>query len=249
MAPGASRRAGTMRSPQLISTSSASTLSDGRPRALQWNLHQLALALRVVADADSLIPALKSYPERYEAALSHAMLVRLGLQPQGREEDAELTAKWEAALAGSEIEPDRAFFDWRGGKQRGDHPAYAAPAFAPFREAAASYEPAPGALDHPYWSDKEALLDAHRRDGSALGADRRGRRLAAADAQGAGRSAAWAKRTSVSSPVTRAEFGYVRQARLCRCQRAPSCPSWPRNRNHPNPLLGLIINLNSYSPV
>ncbi|EMD83809.1 uncharacterized protein YdiU (UPF0061 family) [Pacificimonas flava] len=122
--------------------------------ALQWNVHQLAMALRAVAAADSLIPALKAFPEQYEAELSAALLRRLGLQGQDAATDAELVRKWEAALATSGLEPDRAFFDWRGGDVRCDRPAYSAAAFLPFREAVAGYKALPGALAHDYWRDE-----------------------------------------------------------------------------------------------
>ena len=121
--------------------------------ALQWNVHQLALALRTVAPADSLIPALKSYADRYEAALASCILTRLGIAPHSPEDDAALLKSWEQALAASDIEPDRAFFDWRGGRRRAGHAAYETPAFQPFADAVARYEPRTGALDHPYWSD------------------------------------------------------------------------------------------------
>ncbi|MHB9880573.1 protein adenylyltransferase SelO family protein [Pacificimonas sp. ICDLI1SI03] len=119
--------------------------------ALQWNVHQLALALRTVAGADSLIPALQDYPERYDAALIDGILDRLGLS--SGPDDAALVRAWEAALAASDIEPDRAFFDWRGGTRRHDHPAYREPAFAAFEAAVSMYRARPGALDHPYWND------------------------------------------------------------------------------------------------
>ncbi|WP_255536258.1 protein adenylyltransferase SelO family protein [Pacificimonas pallii] len=121
--------------------------------ALQWNVHQLALALRTVAEADSLIPALKSFPDRYEAALAAALLTRLGIQAQDQENDTRLARAWEAALAASEIEPDRAFFDWRGGTRRRDHAAYETPAFHAFAALATDYSAVPGATDHEYWSN------------------------------------------------------------------------------------------------
>jgi uncharacterized protein YdiU (UPF0061 family) len=125
--------------------------------ALQWNLHQLALALRTVAQADSLIPALQRFPDRYEAALAERYCWRLGVRPLGADADARLAARIESALAQSGIVPDRFWFDWRGGRRRGRGPAddvYASPAFAPLVEALAAYEPAV-ATDHAYWWDAE----------------------------------------------------------------------------------------------
>ncbi len=122
--------------------------------ALQWNVHQLALALRTVAEADSLIPALKAFPDRYEAELVKAMLARLGLEPQGGEADGALVRTWETALAASAIEPGRAFFDWRGGTLRRETDLYDGAAFASFREAVAAFDAVPGATAHDYWSDE-----------------------------------------------------------------------------------------------
>ncbi|MGB3723468.1 MAG: YdiU family protein [Pacificimonas sp.] len=121
--------------------------------ALQWNVHQLALAMRTVAEADSLIPALKAFPDRYEAELAKAMLARLGVQPQGGEADGSLLRAWETGLAESDIEPGRAFFDWRGGTPRRDANVYDRAAFAPFREGVAAFDAVPGATAHDYWSD------------------------------------------------------------------------------------------------
>ncbi|MFD0847438.1 protein adenylyltransferase SelO family protein [Sphingosinicella xenopeptidilytica] len=125
--------------------------------ALQWNVHQLAMALRTVAPAESLIPALKTYPERYEAALAERYLWRLGVKPLGTKADEALALAIEAALGASDIEPDRFWFDWRGGRRRGPSPAdavYESDAFAAFRTAVSAYEPAAD-ISHSYWSDAE----------------------------------------------------------------------------------------------
>ncbi|MBZ6377335.1 YdiU family protein [Pacificimonas aurantium] len=122
--------------------------------ALQWNVHQLALALRTQCEADSLIPALKTYADRYEAALAKGMVWRLGLNAKSAEENAALVQQWEQSLATADVEPDRAFFDWRGGRLRRDDPQYESEAFRRFAETAKGFETAAGALDHPYWSDE-----------------------------------------------------------------------------------------------
>jgi uncharacterized protein YdiU (UPF0061 family) len=122
--------------------------------ALQWNLHQLAMALRTVAPAESLIPALKTYPERYEAALAERYLWRLGVKPRGAKSDEALALTIEAALGASDIVPDRFWFDWRGGKRRAANAVYDTDAFAPFRTAVSAYESAADTT-HPYWSDAE----------------------------------------------------------------------------------------------
>ena len=132
--------------------------------ALQWNVYQLALALRLVAPTEALAPALKLFPERYDAALATAMLKRLGVQPCGAAEDIALVQALVAALGETRVPLDRFWFDWRGGRLRGASEAaatYALPAFAPFVEAAAAYAD-PRTLAHPYWADAEpcALLIA-----------------------------------------------------------------------------------------
>jgi hypothetical protein len=66
----------------------------------------------------------------------------------------------ETALAKQTVEIDRFFFDWRGGALRNPSPAYDEEAFADFRRLIGGREAAPGALDHPYWSD-EAPCSMH----------------------------------------------------------------------------------------
>jgi uncharacterized protein YdiU (UPF0061 family) len=125
--------------------------------ALHWNLHQLALVLRTVAEADSIIPAFKAYPDRYEAEYLVAMLRRLGVAPRGAPHDRALVDRLESALETTGMPLDRFWFDWRGGARRGPSPAeatYALPSFAPFVEAVAAYAPAVS-LDHAYWSDPD----------------------------------------------------------------------------------------------
>ncbi len=124
--------------------------------ALQWNLYQLAGALRLVAELDELKPALLSFTDRYRAALATTMLARLGVASRGLDADLALVQAIEAGLAGSQMSPDRFWFDWRGGTRRGPSPAddlYAGDAFAAFRAATADFAgPVP---EHPYWTDAE----------------------------------------------------------------------------------------------
>lgn len=122
--------------------------------ALQWNVYQLALALRLVAPTEALAPALHDYPARYEAALTVAKLRRLGVRPFGDPRDAALVDALIAALRATAMPLDRFWFDWRGGARRGPSEAdatYALPAFAAFVGMVAAYAP-DVALDHPYWS-------------------------------------------------------------------------------------------------
>jgi uncharacterized protein YdiU (UPF0061 family) len=134
-----------------------------QPEAIHWDLVQLAASLRAIAEADALTPALDAFPERFRAALAQRMLARLGVEAGGAASDAALLLAIETALGEKPVEIDRFFFDWRGGRRRGPSPAdeaYGGEAFADFRTLAARYEAAPGALDHPYWTD-EAPCSMH----------------------------------------------------------------------------------------
>ena len=127
-----------------------------QPEAMQWNVYQLAGALRLVAPLDALKPALEAFAPRYQAALLTAMLGRLGVRPRDPASDTALVRSIEAALVGTQMSPDRFWFDWRGGVRRGPSPAddiYAGEAFAAFRTAIAPYAGVPPT--HPYWSDAE----------------------------------------------------------------------------------------------
>jgi uncharacterized protein YdiU (UPF0061 family) len=124
-------------------------------QAIHWDVVQLAIALRLVAEAEALAPPLDAFPALYEAAFRDAIFARLGIASRGDTEDMALLQAMETALTGTEVEIDRFFFDWAGGRRRGTSPdsmLYAGPAFADFTEAIAHFEPT-RSLDHPYWSD------------------------------------------------------------------------------------------------
>lgn len=124
--------------------------------ALQWNLYQLAGALRIVAPLDDLKPALLAYLEHFEGALAAALLRRLGVASRGDGDDRALAATITTALGATKTPLDRFWFDWRGGVRHGASPAEAAYdslPFAPFVEHVAAY--ATARPDHPYWSDAE----------------------------------------------------------------------------------------------
>ncbi len=123
--------------------------------AMQWNVYQLALALRLVAPTEALRGPLEDYPARYEAALTHSLLARLGVKPLGDDRDVALADALVAALKATQMPLDRFWFDWRGGARRGASEAdatYELPAFAPFVAQVAAYAPAVSTT-HPYWSD------------------------------------------------------------------------------------------------
>ncbi|QXQ05263.1 YdiU family protein [Sphingosinicellaceae bacterium] len=126
-----------------------------QPEALQWNVFQLALALRLVAPTEALRSALEAYSARYEAALTTALLKRLGVKPLGHARDTALAAAIVAGLRGTAMPLDRFWFDWRGGRLRAPSEAdasYALPAFTPFVEQVTAYAPAVS-TDHAYWAE------------------------------------------------------------------------------------------------
>jgi hypothetical protein len=117
--------------------------------ALQWNLVELAKALRLIAPTESLVPALKDWPRLVGEAIRTRALWRLGLERGEAEAEEALVRAFEVGLGESRIQPDRAWHDFRGGRV----PADPHPAFATFIEQLAGFRPVAGALDHPYWAD------------------------------------------------------------------------------------------------
>lgn len=115
--------------------------------ALHWNLVELAKALRLVAPAESLVPALRQWPDLLGAAVRRQALWRLGLEPAGQAHEEALVRAFEVGLGESGVQPDRAWFDFRGGRV----PANPHAAFAAFIDQLSGFAPVAGALTHPYW--------------------------------------------------------------------------------------------------
>jgi uncharacterized protein YdiU (UPF0061 family) len=118
--------------------------------ALQWNVFQLAGALRLLASVETLAPPLKDFGARYEAALTAALIGRLGVAPGDK--DAVVAQALVVALDASRVPLDRFWFDWRGGRLRAPSDVYDHPAFAALTEALADHAPADSPA-HPYWAD------------------------------------------------------------------------------------------------
>jgi serine/tyrosine/threonine adenylyltransferase len=142
----------------------AGLYSFGRqPEAIHWDVLQLAVSLRTIAEADVLNPSLDAFPPEFQRRLVEAIFGRLGIRPRDRETDARFLVALETALAAKTVTLDRFFFDWRGGRRRGGSPAdnvYESDAFADFRDSIALYDAVEGALDHEHWSD-EAPCSMH----------------------------------------------------------------------------------------
>lgn len=113
-----------------------------QPEALHWNCGQFAVALRLLADSPPLIAALERFGPLYMDAITRRWLWRLGLEPTGTDEDAQLVALCEQAMRAGEMGPDAFFFAHRGGRGA---------AGGELGEALAAYHPADST--HEYWAD------------------------------------------------------------------------------------------------
>ncbi|SNS26527.1 Uncharacterized conserved protein YdiU, UPF0061 family [Sphingomonas laterariae] len=124
-------------------------------QAIHWDVVQLAVAMRQIAEAEALTPPLETFPALYEAAFRDATFARLGIAPLDEESDYALLEAMERGLTETGVTIDRFFFDWRGGKRRGPSPAdefYRHDSFAAFGMMLGAF-PKVATTDHPYWSD------------------------------------------------------------------------------------------------
>ncbi|MDE2621153.1 MAG: YdiU family protein [Sphingomonadales bacterium] len=113
-----------------------------QPTAIHWNCGQLAVALRLLAEAPPLIAALDRFGDLFNAALARRFCWRLGVVSRGTEADLALLAAAEQHMAATEIAPDLFYWRHRGGR--------AAPDDA-FGSLLAEHDPAAGALDADLW--------------------------------------------------------------------------------------------------
>ena len=91
-----------------------------QPEALHWNCGQFAVALRLLADSAPLVAALERFGPLYMEAITRRWLWRLGLEPKGTDEDAQLIALCEQDMRAGETGPDAFFFGHRGGRGAAD---------------------------------------------------------------------------------------------------------------------------------
>jgi uncharacterized protein YdiU (UPF0061 family) len=120
-----------------------------QPEAIHWNLAQLAGCLALVSEAPLLADQLRGWGERFEAALSKALLGRLGVDTRNDEGDRTLSAALVTALRSREAAIDRVFFDWRGGRDPGTQ-AYPSESFRDLAKALKG-RAKPAARQHDYW--------------------------------------------------------------------------------------------------
>lgn len=131
-----------------------------QPDALAWNLTRLAECLVPLSSIDRLEPALNTVWPIFRRELPGQILRRLGLVPNGEEEDNALVSALFGFLSASRTPYEVFFFDWRGGAisseraARGPNAdAYALEIFRPVADLLEAYAPAPDAnLDHAYFA-------------------------------------------------------------------------------------------------
>ena len=92
-----------------------------QPTAIHWNCGQLAVALRLLADAPPLIAALDRFAPLFNAALARRFCWRLGVEAQGTEADLALLAAAEQHMATAELSPDRFYWQHRAGRAAPDN--------------------------------------------------------------------------------------------------------------------------------
>lgn len=110
-----------------------------QPEAIRWNLGQLAIALRPMAESEPLIHALERFGPLYHAAMMRRFCWRLGVASRGPDADAQLIETAEKSMREDASGPDALFFSHRGGRG----------ATGALGEALTDYEPLTS--DHPYW--------------------------------------------------------------------------------------------------
>jgi uncharacterized protein YdiU (UPF0061 family) len=121
-----------------------------QPEAIHWDLVQLAISLRKIAEAGPLTAALETFPGRFQQALRDALFARLGIVAGDLAADMKLVVALEEALGKQTVTIDRFFFDWRGGRRPAGYDG-----FDEIASLVAAYRPVPRARRHAYWSDSE----------------------------------------------------------------------------------------------
>ena len=124
-----------------------------QPEAIHWDAMQLAVALRPICEAEPLIAVLDTFGDRYQRAVSKAILWRLGLSPRDADTDRTLVQTIEPALRSTATGIDRFFFDAFGGSL----PDSYGEQWADARTALGAYQPRSDRA-HPYWSGEPCSM-------------------------------------------------------------------------------------------
>jgi serine/tyrosine/threonine adenylyltransferase len=86
-----------------------------QPESVLWALEQLAGALSLIGEEDSLIKALMTFPDQYRAALYETWHQRLGIAPLGGEADGAFLTALLRFMHQSQLPFEGVVFDWFGG--------------------------------------------------------------------------------------------------------------------------------------
>jgi uncharacterized protein YdiU (UPF0061 family) len=124
-----------------------------QPEAIHWDAMQLAVSLRPICEAEPLIAVLDTFGDRYQHAVSSAILWRLGLTPRGPDSDRALVQTIEPVLRDTATSIDRFFFDAFGG---GLPDSYGA-RWNDARAALTAYAPRAD-RSHPYWGGEPCSM-------------------------------------------------------------------------------------------
>ena len=124
-----------------------------QPEAIHWDCMQLAVALRAICDAEPLIAMLDTFGDRYQRAVSDAILWRLGVTSRDPERDRALVQTIEPVLRSTAVGIDRFFFDVFGGAL----PDSYGEEWTAAREALTAYT-ARSDRAHPYWSGEPCSM-------------------------------------------------------------------------------------------
>ncbi|GAA0750401.1 YdiU family protein [Sphingomonas sp. ABOLD] len=127
-----------------------------QPEAIYWDVMQLAISLRLIAEEAPLIAALEGFAPAYHREEANAVLWRLGVQPRDDASDRALTEAVEVALNQTGTLLHRFYFDAFGGTL----PERYGAEFAEVRSRLADYRPRK-ARDHVYWrgAPRSMLID------------------------------------------------------------------------------------------
>ncbi len=118
-----------------------------QPEAIHWDVMQLAISLRSLVESEPLVETLDLFGDRYMAAVTDAILWRLGVTPRDADDDRALVQAVERALRTTGAGINRFYFDVFGG----DLPDSYGEPWAEVRAALAPYA-ARKDRSHAYWS-------------------------------------------------------------------------------------------------
>lgn len=121
-----------------------------QPEAIHWDLAQLGGCLALLTDARPLSDILATWGDAFENALVAKLIWRLGIDPGDQAADREIARTLVEALDEKAATIDRAFFDWRGGRDPGAE-AYLSEKFRKLASLLQGRERQPV---HDYWSDE-----------------------------------------------------------------------------------------------